>query len=142
MKRADEGTKQMFKTSISLPESLLSIWAKRRALVEKLLPGLLARYAQQSPRRDRLVQYIESLEPCGRVSVYWPIATYNELHSVASSLRISVSHLLCLIIQFMEAGDLAKKIFLKYVFKVKEWSRYRMHWTEILEFSPDNPDPP
>lgn len=142
MKRAQGNTEGMFKTSISMPGSLLTVWAKRRVLIDSTLPGLLSRYADHNPRRDRLVLYTHATEPCHRVSVYWPIAVYNQLHSVASSLRISVSHLLCLILQFVETGGSAKKIFLKYGFRVKEWSRFCMHCTEILEFSPDNPDPP
>ena len=133
---------KMFKTSISMPESLLATWAKRRSLIKSKLPGLLARYANCAPRRDRLVRYTHVGEQCSRVSVYWPIEMYNELHSVANSLRVSVSHLLCLILQFVESGGSVERTFLKYGFKVKAWSRQRMHCAEILEFSPDYPDPP
>lgn len=142
MKRAHRNTEGMFKTSISMPGSLLSVWTKRRLLIDSTLPGLLTLYANRNPRRDRLVQYTHASEPCSRVSVYWHIEVYNELHSVASSLRISVSHLLCLILQFLESGGSAGRTFLKYAFTVNEWSQCRMHCTEILEFTSDNPDPP
>ena len=137
-----EVKQSMFKTSISVPESLIGKWARGRAMVEANLPGLLIQFRESSPCRDRLRKYTRGAEPCVRVSVYWPILMYNELHSVAATLRVSVSHLLWIILQRLESGDSVPKTFLKYSFKVLEWSSQRMYCMEMLKFSQDAPDPP
>lgn len=139
----ERGDKQaMFKTSISLPKSLIGKWAQRRSMVEAKLPGLLIQFRKSNPCRNRLCRYTRCAEPFVRLSVYWPIVVYNELHSVAATLRVSVSHLLWIILQRLESGDSVPEAFLKYSFKALEWSGQRMHCMEILEFSPGAPDPP
>lgn len=140
MEEHKEKNGNMFKTSISMPKSSLKTWNKYRALLEAKLPGLLARYGNQSPRRDRLVEYTHAGEPCERISVYWPINVYNELHSVASTLRVSVSRLLWLLLAIFEHGGKPREVFLKYSFVVHSWSMQQMHCTEILEFLEDDPD--
>lgn len=142
MHHEQAGKQAMFKTSISLPRSLMGKWVRRRAMIEAKLPGLLLHFKESSPCRDRLCGYTRGKDPCERLSVYWPIVVYNELHCVASTLRVSVSHLIWIILQKFESGDSIQKAFLKYTFRTVEWSSGRMHCMEILEFSQDTPDPP
>jgi len=74
-----------------------------------------------------------------KVSVYWELAVYNKLHTVAFNLRLSVSHLLYLMLIKLLSGGLADEVFGKYQYFSKFWTDSTFEFSEILIFSAHPP---
>ncbi|MCX7632356.1 MAG: hypothetical protein N2Z22_03375, partial [Turneriella sp.] len=83
------------------------------------------------------------------VQVYWDMETYGSLHTLAFSLRWSVSHLIFVMLCLAEQGIVpgAENLeaedrgmfFSNYSMKVKMWGTEGYIYTEILRFSPTKP---
>jgi len=125
-------------TSIAMPKNSLGQWHEH----EKKLIAQLDRYLRWcrkgTPRRDRARIYNHEGEMKEKVSVYWELDVYNKLHSVAFNLRLSVSHLLYLMLMKFLSGGLAAKVFGKYQYFSNSWTNSAFEFTEKLNFS----DPP
>ena len=70
-----------------------------------------------------------------KVSVYWELAVYNKLHTVAFNLRLSVSHLLYRMLIKLLSGGLADEVFGKYQYFSKSWTDSFFEFSEKLIFS-------
>lgn len=105
-----------FKTSITVPVAMVARWDANSAKIMRHIGSHLSRYRASQTRRDRLTRYTERGSECVVCNVYWEIEVYNQLHAVASRLRISVSHLLLQILVFVLQGGTVKQIFTSYAF--------------------------
>ncbi len=124
------------KTSISLPRSSATQWGGKRLLIETNLAVLLNRLDLGSPERETFVAYTRGREPCQIISVYWPLSTYNQLHTLSAATRISVSRIIYLILRSLEkVGRPYAESFLNYGFTVVEWSDKTKQILETLSFS-------
>ena len=126
-------------TSISMPKNFLGQWATH----EKKLIAQLDRYLRWcrngTPRRDRARIYNHEGEMKEKVSVYWELEVYNKLHSVAFNLRLSVSHLLYLMLIKLLSGGLAAEVFGKYLYFSKSWTDSAFEFSEKLIYSDYHP---
>ncbi len=122
------------KTSISLPPEALRRWFATRAKFVQSLPALLSKYHRTRPRRDRFRRYATKGVRCEILSVYWDMATYNKLHTIAAALRMSVSLLISELLENPESDSPRHIPVLNYAFSVLNWSSRRMQISETLEF--------
>lgn len=122
------------KTSISLPPEARRRWFATRAKFVQSLPGLLSRYHRARPRRDRFRRYASRGGHCEILSVYWDMATYNKLHTIAAALRMSVSLLISELLENLESNSPRHIPVLNYAFSVFNWSSRCMQISESLEF--------
>jgi len=122
-------------TSISMPKNCLKEWATH----EKKLVAQLDRYLRWcrngTPRRDCARIYNHEGEAKEKVSVYWELAVYNKLHTVAFNLRLSVSHLLYLMLIKLLSGGLGGEVFGKYQYFSKSWTDSVFEFSERLTFT-------
>lgn len=123
------------KTSISLPSNAENLWKQYRKTIQQFLSAHLQRYQTEKMRRIGLLSFNDCNEGLVRVNVYWDQATYDQLHAVAHALRMSVSHLLWQILNFVLSGEHIESIFSNYAFTKKEWSEDRFMYTEVIQFS-------
>ncbi len=124
------------KTSISLPAHAKSEWQTHRNAIETQLSAYLRAFHKSAPRRDGLLQFNDCQAGLVRFNVYWSQDTYDQLHSVAHALRISVSHLLWLILKFVLSGARLEPAFSNYEMKIVEWSKTCFTYAKTLRFSP------
>ena len=103
-----------FKTSITVPACHLAAWERSSGEILRGVSGYLSRYRRAATRRDRLRQYTERGSACVICNVYWEMEVYNQLHAVASRLRVSVSRLLMEILEFVLHGGETKRVFTSY----------------------------
>ncbi|MBS0619788.1 MAG: hypothetical protein JSR44_16500 [Spirochaetes bacterium] len=76
-----------------------------------------------------------------KINVYWPVEVYDQVHAVAAALRVSVSHLIWLILNLLSNGvQLPTQKFSNYVFSLIEWSENSMTFGETLQFRHQPPD--
>ena len=123
-----------FKTSISLPAAAEVNWKQHRRTIQQFLSAHIRRCHSEKLRRIGLLQFNDCSEGFVRFNVYWNQATYDQLHAVARALRISVSHLLWRILNFVLSGEQLESVFSNYVSVVREWSRSAFIHTEIIRF--------
>lgn len=124
----------MKKTSIYLPKRLLSTWnRKHRALLSRL-PALIRSARRFTPTRSRLRQHQQCPEGGAIISVYWPLSTYNRLHSFATATRISVSLLISHLLEKLQKRTASEQGVLNYDFQVIGWTDGLMAFREELRF--------
>lgn len=106
-----------FKTCITVPARFLAEWEQNSKAMLRNIGGNLSRYRRAPAQRDRLTGYTARGSECVICNVYWEIEVYNQLHAVASRLRISVSRLLLEMLLHMLAGGKVRKVFTSYAFR-------------------------
>lgn len=123
------------KTSISLPLSAKPDWQLHRGAIQSFLSTHLYRQHSEELRRIGLREFNDCAEGLVRFNVYWSQEIYDQLHAVAHALRVSVSHLLWRILNFVLSGEQLDEIFSNYEFIKQEWSPRSFVYTEVIRFS-------
>lgn len=124
-----------FKTCITVPARFVVAWERKSQDILSNLGGHLSRYHQQDTRRDRLRRYTARGSECVVCNVYWEMQVYNQLHAVASRLRISVSHLLLQILVFVLQGGIVTHIFTSYAFSYRLSDKQTKIFSEMITYS-------
>lgn len=124
-----------FKTSITIPAAMVARWERHSANMLRHIGSHLSRYRSTQGRRDRLTRYTERGSKCVVCNVYWEIEVYNQLHAVASRLRISVSHLLLQMLVFALQGAKMKPIFTSYAFSYRISDNRTGIFSETITYS-------
>lgn len=123
------------KTSISLPLSAEHDWRLHRGEIQSFLSAHLRRHHTEKLRRIGLLEFNDCTEGFVRFNVYWSQEIYDQLHAVAHALRVSVSHLLWRILNFVLSGEQLEETFSNYEFVKHEWSSKLYMYTETIRFS-------
>jgi len=124
------------KTSISIPSNILDEFNANYRFIMNYLDGYLREFKTDKPRRDRSREYNRNKGPREHLNVYWRIEEYNQLHLVASALRISVSYLIYQILLFILAGGPHEVGFSTSTFAVPHWSAECFEFHEKFVFRP------
>ncbi|MCS6971821.1 MAG: hypothetical protein NZL89_02255 [Leptospiraceae bacterium] len=137
------------KTSISLPVPAEGLCHKHYAFVMANLALYLRYLRRHPPSRQKLRTHNDGSEGITIVQVYWDMETYGSLHTLAFSLRWSVSHLVFVMLCLAEEGVLPgaqgldpadqDPIFSNCDMKVKMWGAAGYIYTEFLRFSSSKP---
>lgn len=122
------------KTSISMPAIDVEIWKRHRHTICAHLAGHLSRFANQKIRRVGLRCFNACPSGLERINVYWSQQEYNQLHATAHALRMSVSHLLWLVLQFVLAGGRVADYFSNYAIIVHKWGFNALIFEEKINF--------
>lgn len=90
----------MLTTSVSLPVAFASLWRKKRGEMMRLATRMLRiQFSQLQVRRGVTRRYNRIPGDFVIVTTRFTAAEYDTLHSAASAFRVSVSWLVCQIIQ-------------------------------------------
>ena len=90
----------MLTTSVSLPVTFASLWRVRQHEVMRLATRTLRiQFSRQPLRRGVTRMYNRAAEDFSIVTTRFTEAEYDTLHSAAAAFRVSVSWLVCCIIQ-------------------------------------------
>ena len=128
------------KTSITLPIPAIALWKKYRRIFYANFPSLIHRCYKEKPRRDRMRKYNREAGTCIIVPVYWDNILYNELHAIASALRVSASYLIwCMLKSLLSGQRTEQNIFINYRFEIGRWSTSYLEYTETIGFSDQPP---
>ncbi|MCX7632546.1 MAG: hypothetical protein N2Z22_04345 [Turneriella sp.] len=141
------------KTSISLPVPAEGLYHKHYAFVMANLAFFLRYLRRHPPSRQKLRTHNDGSDGITIVQVYWDMETYGSLHTLAFSLRWSVSHLIFVMLSLAEEGIVPSAeslepedrnpIFSNYHMEVKMWGATGYIYTEFLLFpSAKSPSPP
>lgn len=130
-----------FKSSITLPGTLLKLWARFSKTIETNPTGNLPIISTGKPRRENLRHYTRGSGPCIKVNVYWEIGAYNRIHALAAALRVSVSWLICQILQKMAKEEKTQQKFSTYSFSVHNWTDREFHFSEKISIFSEKPPP-
>jgi len=122
-------------TSIAVPKNCVGEWATHEKELIRQLDRYLRWCRKGTPRRDRARLYNYEGEVKEKVSVYWELEVYNKLHSVAFNLRLSVSHMLYMMLMKLLEGGLASEVFGKYFYSSISWTDSVFEFSERLNFS-------
>ncbi len=125
----------MKKTSIYLPRKLVLTWKRKQRILFARLPALLSASQHFAPTRTRLRMHQRCTDGGVIISVYWPLAIYNKLHSFATATRISVSLLLAYLLERLDKPLQRRSTVLNYGFQVIAWNPDWMAFREDLNFS-------
>ncbi|MCX7632443.1 MAG: hypothetical protein N2Z22_03815 [Turneriella sp.] len=137
------------KTSISLPVPAENLCHKHYAFVMANLAFYLRYLRRHPPSRQKLRTHNDGSDGIFIVQVYWDMETYGSLHTLAFSLRWSVSHLIFVMLclaeegivpgaEHLEAEDRGM-FFSNYDMKIKMWGTEGYIYTEFLQFSSSKP---
>ena len=124
-----------FKTCVTIPARFVAEWERSSKALLRNIGGNLSRYRSVSTRRDRLTRYTARGSECVICNVYWEIEVYNQLHAVASRLRISVSHLLLQILAFILQGGMVTHVFTIYAFSYRVSDKQIGIFSEMMTYS-------
>ena len=124
-----------FKACITVPARFLAEWEQNSKAMLRNIGGNLSRYRRAPAQRDRLTGYTARGSECVICNVYWEIEVYNQLHAVASRLRISVSHLLLQILVFILQGGIVTNIFTSYAFSYRVSDKQIGIFSEMITYS-------
>ncbi|MCX7632746.1 MAG: hypothetical protein N2Z22_05375 [Turneriella sp.] len=137
------------KTSISLPKPAENLCDKHYATVMANLAFYLRYLRRHQPSRQKLRTHNDGSEGITIVQVYWDMETYSSLHTLAFSLRWSVSHLIFVMLCLAEEGIVPSSetleledrgmFFSNYDMKIKMWGTEGYIYTEFLRFSSSKP---
>ena len=106
----------MKKTSISIPNKLVHNWLKQRSKIMNNLGFYMQKMHRKRPKRDILTQYNPRGSETKIISVYWSLEQHNLLRSVAESIRVSVSRLICMFLALNDTEAILRDLIPNYDF--------------------------
>ena len=124
----------MLTTSVSLPITFASLWRVRQHEVMRLATRTLRiQFSRQPLRRGVTRMYNRAAEDFSIVTTRFTEAEYDTLHSAAAAFRVSVSWLVCCIIQMWLKPSRRKQgnpFLTNYIFVPQESDKNAMIFTE------------
>ena len=128
----------MKKTSISIPDKLVHNWLKQRSKIINNLGFYVQKMHRKRPKRDILTQYNPRGSETKIISVYWSLEQHNLLRSVAESIRVSVSRLICMFLALNDSEAILRDLIPNYDFSIISWNAHCLKVCNTIRFRRKN----